>query len=107
MVFYDSGKQQSARGSELHLGDVLLNIQGWMTALSDEELVSDQAIIDLMFLRVNERSGKSVCGFSKQQRGLFQVRVACVRCICGPGDVGDECPDGGEECRHFSPPAFV
>lgn len=47
------------------------------------------------------------CGFSKEQRGLFQVGVLCVRWVCGPGVVGDECLDAGEECRCFSPRAFV
>lgn len=31
-----------------------MNIQGWKTALADEELASDQAVIDLMFLSINE-----------------------------------------------------
>lgn len=79
-----------------------MNIQDRKTVLSDEGLASDQAVIDLMLLRVNES-----VALANGQRGLFNVSVVCVRCICGPGKVGDECLDAGEECRHFFPRAFV
>jgi len=53
--------------------------------------------------------GNSCVAFahSKQQRGFLPIRVVCVTCTRGPGDVEDKCPGAGELFGHFSPRAFL
>lgn len=65
MVAYDSGQGQAALGSGVLLRDV--EHSGLETSFGQGTGPSHQAAVDLAFVRINVRSGKSTCSFSTQQ----------------------------------------
>lgn len=65
MVAYDSGQGQATLGSGVLLRGV--EHTGLETSFRRGTGPSHQVAVDLAFLRINVRSGKSTCSFSTQQ----------------------------------------